>query len=266
MTFASFSLDLAVLFVAVSAVPAVVAQTPAAAPLPDAPSATAHTAPAAVPTGPTVLFDTSMGRLTCQLFTDEAPQTSANFVGLATGTKTYTDPATHQQVTGKPFYDGTQFHRVIPGFMIQGGDPLATGTGDAGFYIPDEISPNLRFDVPGRLAMANSGPNTNSSQFFITEAPNAALNGHYSIFGQCDPHSVLLVGSIARVDRDPNDKPYTPVVLKKVTVLQPGQPVPPDPMQTTPAAPALTPGQPAPASPRPAVVLPPPGAVTPPQP
>ncbi len=148
------------------------AQTPA--PLPDAPSATAHDAPAAMPTGPTVLFDTSMGRLTCQLFDKEAPQTVANFIGLATGTKTWTDPKTLQKVTGKPFYDGTQFHRVIPGFMIQGGDPLANGMGDAGFYLPDEISPALRFDVPGRLAMANSGPNTNSSQFFITElAPPA---------------------------------------------------------------------------------------------
>src|SRR5579875_3250021 len=96
--------------------PAVVAQTSA---LPDAPSATAHTAPAATPTGPTVLFQTSMGRLTCQLFDQEAPQTTANFVGLATGTKAYTDPATHQPVTGRPYYNGTQFHRVIPGFMIQ---------------------------------------------------------------------------------------------------------------------------------------------------
>ncbi len=216
------------------------AQTPAEpppqapAPLPDAPSAAAHTVAAAVPTGPVVLFDTTMGRLTCQLFTDEAPVTSANFVGLATGTKPWTDPATHQPMKNKPFYNGTQFHRVIPGFMIQGGDPLGNGMGDAGFYIPDEVSPALRFDVPGRLAMANGGPNTNSSQFFVTEVPKPELNGHYSIFGQCDPHSVLIVASIARVERNPDDKPYTPVLINKVTVLQPGQPVPPDP---TPAAP-----------------------------
>ncbi len=220
------------------------AQTPAPlpdapAPLPDAPSTTAHAAPAAVPSGPTVLFDTSMGRLTCQLFTAEAPATSANFVGLATGSKAWTDPATHLPVNKKPFYNGTQFHRVIPGFMIQGGDPLANGTGDAGFFIPDETSPGLRFDVPGRLAMANGGPNTNSSQFFITEVPKPELNGSYSIFGQCDPHSVLIVASIARVERNAEDKPYTPVLLNKVTVLQPGQPIPPEPTQTS--APASTP-------------------------
>ncbi|HLI77923.1 MAG TPA: peptidylprolyl isomerase [Acidobacteriaceae bacterium] len=209
--------------------------TPAA--LPDAPSATAQLAPAATPTGPTVLFDTSMGRLACQLFDQEAPQTSANFIGLATGTKPWTDPATHTPMKNKPFYNGTQFHRVIPGFMIQGGDPLADGTGDAGYFIPDEISPSLRFDVPGRLAMANGGPNTNSSQFFITEVPKPELNGHYSIFGQCDPHSVLIVASIARVERNSQDKPYVPVTLNKVTVLQPGQPVPPEPALPAPAVP-----------------------------
>ncbi len=219
------------------------AQTPTA-PLPDAPSATAHTAPAATPTGPTVLFDTTLGRLTCQLFTEEAPQTTASFLGLATGAKTWTDPATHLPVTGKPFYNGTQFHRVIPGFMIQGGDPLGTGMGDAGFYLPDEISPSLRFDVPGRLAMANSGPNTNSSQFFITEAPYPTLNGHYTIFGQCDPHSVLIVATIARVERNVDDKPNTPVLLNKVTVLAAGQPVPPDPSSPATASPQPQPPAP----------------------
>lgn len=224
------------------------AQTPAP-PLPDAPSAVAHTPVAAVPTGPTVLFDTSMGRLTCQLFDKEAPEATANFVGLATGTKTWTDPATQQKVTGKPFYDGLQFHRVIPGFMIQGGDPLGTGMGDAGYYLPDEISPALRFDLPGRLAMANSGPNTSSSQFFITEQPYATLNGHYTIFGQCDPHSVLIAQSIARVERNAEDKPNTPALIKKVTVIPVGQPVPPDPA-AAPAPP--TPAAPAPAPPTPA--------------
>jgi len=171
------------------------AQTPATPPpaaLPDAPSTTAHVAPPPAPSGPTVLFDTTMGRLTCQLFSREAPQTVASFIGLATGTRAWTDPVTLKQVTGKPFYDGTTFHRVIPGFMIQGGDRMGDGTGDAGFYLPDEISTALRFDVPGRLAMANSGPGTDGSQFFITEDQKAELNGHYTIFGQCDTHSVLM--------------------------------------------------------------------------
>ncbi len=217
--------------------PAIPSQTPSS--LPDAPSAVAHTAPAAIPTGPTVLFDTSMGRLTCQLFDKEAPETTANFIGLATGTKPWTDPATHARVSSKPFYDGTVFHRVIPDFMVQGGDRLGSGLGDAGYYIPDEISPSLRFDVPGRLAMANSGPNTNSSQFFITEQPNPPLNGHYSIFGQCDAHSVVMVSAIARVERNSDDKPNTDVFLNKVTVVPAGQPVPPLPAMPASAA---TPG------------------------
>ncbi len=204
--------------------------------LPDAPSAVAHELPPATPTGPMVVFDTTMGRMVCQLFDKEAPATSANFVGLATGTKAWQDPITLQKVTGKPYYDGTQFHRVIPGFMIQGGDRLGTGAGDAGYYIADEIVPSLRFDVPGRLAMANSGPNTNSAQFFITEAPNAALTGSYTIFGQCDAHTVLMVMSIARVERDPQDKPRTPVVMNKVTIVPAGQPLPPDPNAPAAAA------------------------------
>jgi peptidyl-prolyl cis-trans isomerase A (cyclophilin A) len=180
-----------------------------------------------------VLFDTSMGRLTCKLFDKEAPLTVASFVGLATGSKTWTDPVTLEKRTGVPFYDGTTFHRVIPGFMIQGGDRLGTGEGDAGFYIPDEISPALRFDIPGRLAMANSGPGTDGSQFFITQNATPQLNGNYTIFGQCDPHTVLMVTGIALVDRNANDKPLTPVVLNKVTIVPDGQPIPPLP--TAPA-------------------------------
>ncbi len=209
-----------------------VAQAPASQQpeaLPDAPSTTAHTAPPATPTGPTAVFDTTMGRLTCRLFSQEAPITVANFVGLATGAKTWIDPVSLKQVSGKPFYDGTTFHRVIPGFMIQGGDRLGTGVGDAGFYIKDEISPNLRFDVPGRLAMANSGPGTDGSQFFITEDAKPELNGGYTIFGQCDAHSVLLAASIARVERNSQDKPVTPVVLNKVTIVPEGQPLPAEP-------------------------------------
>jgi len=211
--------------------------------LPDAPSTIAHELPPALPTGPTVLFDTTMGRLTCKLFDKEAPLTVASFIGLATGTKTWTDPTTLKEVNHQPFYDGTTFHRVIPGFMIQGGDRLGTGGGDAGFYIPDEISPSLRFDVPGRLAMANSGPGTDGSQFFITEAANAALDGQYTIFGQCDPHTVLMVKGIAQVDRNAQDKPLTPVVLTKVTIVPVGQPTPPLPPQPTVGSTAASPGE-----------------------
>ncbi|HSU20176.1 MAG TPA: peptidylprolyl isomerase [Acidobacteriaceae bacterium] len=217
--------------------------------LPDAPSTTAQEAPAAVPTGPTVIFDTTMGRLTCKLFSKEAPKTVDNFIGLATGSKTWTDATTQQKVTGKPFYDGTTFHRVIPQFMIQGGDRLGTGMGDAGYFFEDEFSPALRFDVPGRLAMANSGPNTNGSQFFITEAPVPQLNGKHTIFGQCDAHSVLIVASIARVERDHDDKPVTPVVVNKVTIVPEGQPIPPDPMASSaPATPTNASPQSAPAT------------------
>ena len=150
--------------------------TGSAADLPDAPSTTANVKAPAVPTGPTVVIDTSMGRLTCQLFDKEAPVAAANFVGLAEGSKDWIDPTTQKKVHGRPFYDGTTFHRVIPGFMVQGGDRLGTGLGDAGYYFNNETDPSLTFDVPGRLAMANAGlgPNgtgTNGSQFFVTEAP-----------------------------------------------------------------------------------------------
>jgi peptidyl-prolyl cis-trans isomerase A (cyclophilin A) len=214
---------------------AAIAQAPAA--LPDAPSTVAHEVAPAQPTGPTVLFDTTMGRLTCKLFSEQAPVTVANFIALATGSKPWTDPVTLAKVDHKPFYDGTTFHRVIPGFMIQGGDPIGNGTGDAGYYFEDEFSPALRFDVPGRLAMANSGPGTNSSQFFITEDAVPDLNGKHTIFGQCDSHSVLLEASIARVDRDAQDKPKTPVILSKVTIVADGQPIPPEPKAVVPPGP-----------------------------
>lgn len=167
-----------------------------------------------------------MGRITCKLFSKEAPKTVENFIGLAQGTKDWTDPVTHKKMHGKPLYDGTQFHRVIPEFMIQGGDPSATGMGDPGYMFEDEFDPNLNFDVPGRLAMANSGPNTNGSQFFITEVPTEHLNQKHTIFGQCDDSSILVVKSIARVERDSNDKPIDPVILKKVTIVPNGQPLP----------------------------------------
>jgi peptidyl-prolyl cis-trans isomerase A (cyclophilin A) len=175
-----------------------------------------------------------MGRLTCQLFDKEAPVASANFIGLADGSKDWIDPTTQKKVHGKPFYNGTTFHRVIPGFMIQGGDRLGTGMGDAGYYFNNETDPSLTFDVPGRLAMANAGlgptgTGTNGSQFFVTEAAQPSLDGGYTIFGQCDGHSVLVAASIARVDRDANDKPLSPVTINKIYILRNGAPAPPEP-------------------------------------
>jgi peptidyl-prolyl cis-trans isomerase A (cyclophilin A) len=221
--------------------------------LPDSPGLQAP--PAVEPTGPTVVMDTSMGRITCRLFDKQAPETVANFVGLAEGTKDWTSPETHEKEHGKPLYDGTIFHRVIPGFMAQGGDPIGTGLGDPGYYIRDEVDPSLMFDVPGRLAMANSGPNTDGSQFFVTEEIQPDLNGHYTIFGQCDPSSVLVVKTMTRVERDGRDKPLTPVVLKKVTIVPVGQPVPPPPPAAA-SAPTLAPAtSAAPAAPPAAPVL-----------
>ncbi len=179
-----------------------------------------------------------MGRITCKLFSKEAPETVANFIGLANGTKDWTDPGTKEKVHGKSLYNGTSFHRVIPEFMIQGGDPLGSGMGDPGYYFKDEFDPDLNFDVPGRLAMANSGPGTNGSQFFITEAPTDHLDQKHTIFGQCDDSSVLVVKSIARVERDGNDKPLEPVILKKVTIVPDGQPMPPSASSSAPATPA----------------------------
>jgi peptidyl-prolyl cis-trans isomerase A (cyclophilin A) len=199
--------------------------------LPDAPGTIKASS---IPTGPTIIFDTTMGRLTCKTFDKQAPLAVASFIGLAEGTKDWSLAGGAKQ-HGKRFYDGLAFHRVIPGFMIQGGDPAGNGTGDAGFYLPDEIDPDLTFSEPGRLAMANSGPNTNSSQFFITEDAVAELNGHYTIFGQCDAHSVVVATSIAQVERNRNDKPLTPVIINHVTVVREGQPVPPEPAVPAPA-------------------------------
>jgi peptidyl-prolyl cis-trans isomerase A (cyclophilin A) len=210
--------------------------------LPDAPGSTLK--PDLVPNGPTVVIDTSMGRLTCKTFPQVAPIAVDNFISLAEGTKQWTDPTTHAKVR-KRFYDGLTFHRVIPGFMIQGGDPNGDGSGDAGYYFKSEVDPALNFSVAGRLAMANSGPDTNGTQFFITEQPVDELNGKYTIFGQCDALSVDLVASIARVPRNPDDKPLTPVTILHVAVIREGQPMPPAPASATPT-PAST--MPAPAS------------------
>jgi peptidyl-prolyl cis-trans isomerase A (cyclophilin A) len=195
--------------------------------IPDAPQATAEAT--TVPNGPSVVMDTSMGRITCQFYQKQAPNAVANFIGLAEGTKDWTDPTTGKAQHNKRYYDGTTFHRVIPNFMIQGGDPTGTGMGDPGYKFDDEIDFSLNFGQPGRLAMANSGPNTNGSQFFITEVVYESLNGHYTIFGQCDDASVAVVKTIARVPRDSSDKPLKPVVLKKVTIVREGEPMPPLP-------------------------------------
>jgi peptidyl-prolyl cis-trans isomerase A (cyclophilin A) len=209
---------------ALSGPTAVAQQSTSSQDIPDAPQATAEAT--TLPNGPFVVMDTSMGRISCQFYQKQAPNAVANFIGLATGTKDWIDPATNKVMHQKPYFDNTTFHRVIPEFMIQGGDPTGTGMGGPGYAFNDEFDPGLNFDRPGRLAMANSGPNTNGSQFFITELPFESGNQHYVIFGQCDDDSVSVVKAIARVERDANDKPLTPVVLKKVTIVPEGAPMP----------------------------------------
>ncbi len=173
-------------------------------------------------TQPTADIETTLGTIHCVLFPDKAPLSVANFIGLATGTKEWKNPKTGKMEKGVPLYNGTIFHRVIPNFMIQGGDPLGTGSGDPGFQIKDETSPDLKFDQPGRLAYANAGPNTNGSQFFITEAPADYLNGHYSIFGQCQ--DIDLVKKIARLSRNSNDRPYDPPKITTIKITDPHHP------------------------------------------
>ncbi len=168
-------------------------------------------------------FDTTMGAIPCLLYENEAPVTVRTMVRLALGKMTYIDPKTRQAVSGKHFFDGLTFHRVIPQFMIQGGDPLGNGSGSPqgpGFPYQDEFSPALKFDTPGKLAMANSGPRTNGSQFFITEVPTPHLNGKHTIWGQCK--NLDVVKAIARVPANSANRPMTPVVMKHVTVERVG--------------------------------------------
>jgi len=170
---------------------------------------------------PTAVFDTTVGTLRCKLFEKETPITVKNFIDLATGAKDWTNPVSHATKHKTPLYDGTIFHRVIPDFMIQGGDPAGNGSGDPGYTFKDEFVSTLTFDRPGRLAMANSGPNTNGSQFFITEVPTPHLNGKHTIFGQCDEASVELVKKIARMATDPsNDKPFRPVKITHLSIVR----------------------------------------------
>lgn len=173
--------------------------------------------------GQYAIIYTSSGTIVCRLFDKSAPKTVANFVGLATGTKAWTDPETGK-TKHTPIYPGTTFHRVIPGFMIQGGDPLGDGRGTPGYQIDDEIDSSLGFDKPGILAMANSGPNTNGSQFFITVAPAPHLDGRYSIFGEV-VSGQSVVDSISQAPRDDEDKPLTAVKILRIAIrrVAPGQ-------------------------------------------
>jgi len=203
---------------------ALMAQTPAApAAAPKAaPKAAASAAAAPVPArdpGLYATFNTSMGPIVCILYEKESPITVKNFVALARGGKPWTDPKTGLKVT-RALYSGTIFHRVIPGFMIQGGDPMGNGTGDGGLTpIPDEFDPSLKFDKPGRLAMANAGPKTGTCQFFITDSTPAHLNGKHTIFGQVI-EGQDLVTKIAAVPRDPSDKPKTPVKIVNIRITR----------------------------------------------
>ena len=161
-------------------------------------------------------FETSEGNFTIRLFDKEAPNTVANFVGLAEGTKEWTDPRTNQKVT-QPYYDGIIFHRVIDGFMIQGGDPLGTGTGGPGYKFADEFSPKARHGKAGILSMANSGPNTNGGQFFITLGPTPHLDNKHSVFGEVE-EGLDVVRKIGGIATGPRDRPLKDVVIKSVKI------------------------------------------------
>lgn len=168
----------------------------------------------------TATLHTNHGDIVITLFGDHAPKTVANFVGLATGTKEYTDPETDQVTTGR-FYDGLTFHRIINGFMIQGGDPLGNGTGGPGYEFGDEFHPELVFNKPYLLAMANAGPGTNGSQFFITVGPTPHLNRRHTIFGEVvDEASQHVVDAIAAVPTGFRDRPVAPVVIESVTISE----------------------------------------------
>jgi peptidyl-prolyl cis-trans isomerase A (cyclophilin A) len=219
--------------------------TPAAKPSTAAkPAATATSASSK----PTAIIDTTAGKMTCTLFPEKAPIGVANFIGLATGTKDWKNPVSGTTKHGVPLYDGTIFHRVIPNFMIQGGDPAGTGSGaDPVTPFKTEASPDLLFDQAGRLAYANTGrPVSNSAQFFITEVATPHLNGGYTIFGQCDEATVTLVKQIARMATDPStDRPFRPVKINHITISHGGTAAKPaagsgmkKPAATAPKAPA----------------------------
>ena len=166
--------------------------------------------------GTYAVFETSQGNIVCRLFEKEAPQTVANFIGLAEGTKDFADPKSNQK-TKRAFYDGLSFHRVIPDFMIQGGCPLGTGTGGPGYKFADEFHPSLRHSEPGKLSMANAGPNTNGSQFFITVAATPWLDRRHTIFGEV-VEGQEVADKISKLPRDSNDRPQTPVILQHLRI------------------------------------------------
>jgi peptidyl-prolyl cis-trans isomerase A (cyclophilin A) len=161
-------------------------------------------------------FHTTLGDFTVELFDDKAPKTVANFANLADGSKEWKHPKTGESHK-KPFYDGLVFHRIIEGFMIQGGDPMGQGFGGPGYQFEDEFHPDLRHDRAGILSMANAGPNSNGSQFFITLAPTPHLDRKHSVFGRV-VDGLDIVEKIGRVQTDRNDRPATPVVMNKVTI------------------------------------------------
>jgi peptidyl-prolyl cis-trans isomerase A (cyclophilin A) len=162
-------------------------------------------------------FTTSEGRFTVRLFEEEVPQTVANFVGLVEGTKEWVDPKTGQKVK-RPYYDGLIFHRVISGFMIQGGDPLGTGTGGPGYKFADEFHPKLKHTKGGLLSMANAGPNTNGSQFFITLAPTPWLDNRHSIFGEVVEGMDVIDTIGGTATSKPGDRPLKPITIESVTI------------------------------------------------
>ena len=161
-------------------------------------------------------FDTTLGKFTAELFEDKTPKTVANFVGLAEGSKEWTHPKTKQK-SNNPYYDGIIFHRVIDGFVIQGGDPLGLGYGGPGYNFEDEFHPSLRHDRAGILSMANAGPNTNGSQFFVTLAPTPHLDRRHSVFGAVI-EGLDVVEKIGHTQVDSQDRPVTPIVMNKVTI------------------------------------------------
>ena len=176
----------------------------------------------------TATLETSMGTIVLKLFEAEAPKTVANFVGLATGAKEWRHPKTGQKMQSRPLYDGTAFHRVIPNFMIQAGDPLShptegdpgrAGTGDPGYRFEDEFKSGFKFDRPGLLAMANAGPNTNGSQWFITEVATPHLNNRHTIFGEVIK-GFEIVPKIARVPVAASNRPVQPVLINKITIAR----------------------------------------------
>ncbi len=163
-------------------------------------------------------FDTTEGTIAVRLFPKDAPKTVENFVGLATGEKEWTHPSTQDKKTGVPLFDGTLFHRCIPEFMIQGGDPLGKGTGGPGYKFEDEFQSGRKFDKPGILAMANSGPHTNGSQFFITAAPTPWLNNRHTIFGEVIKGQDVVDRLANIVPKGPGDRPKTDVKITKLTI------------------------------------------------